>query len=354
MYDIAIVGAGPAGATLARLLGKEYKILLIDRRELLGSGEGSFTKCCGGLIAPDAQYMLAKLGLGVPREVIVGPQLFTVRTIDIQNKLERYYQRHYINIDRECFDKWLVSLLPPTVVVRCGALFKNYTLENESIKVHFSVKGKDYTEEVKYLVGADGAFSAVRRQMIPDFFQKTYISVQEWFKVSHSQPFYSAVFDEDISDFYSWTIPKEDCLIVGTTVLPKDNVSQKFNLLKDRLTARGFELERSKKKNGAFILRPQSLRQIFLGRENIAFIGEAAGWISPTSAEGLSYAFRSAIALSKSIQQNPPNLIREYYRNTVDLRMNIIQKNLKAPFMYNKYLRKAVMKSGLLAMEVFT
>ena len=36
------------------------------------------------MIAPDAQQMLAKLGLGVPLEVLVGPQLFTVRTIDVQ------------------------------------------------------------------------------------------------------------------------------------------------------------------------------------------------------------------------------------------------------------------------------
>jgi len=32
MYDIAIIGAGPAGATLARLAGKNYKVLLIDKR----------------------------------------------------------------------------------------------------------------------------------------------------------------------------------------------------------------------------------------------------------------------------------------------------------------------------------
>ncbi len=31
MYDIAIVGAGLAGATLARRIGKRYKVLLVDR-----------------------------------------------------------------------------------------------------------------------------------------------------------------------------------------------------------------------------------------------------------------------------------------------------------------------------------
>ncbi len=354
MYDIAIVGAGPAGATLARLLAKKQKVLLIDRRELIDPlKKGLFEKCCGGLIAPDAQQMLAKLGLGVPREVLTGPQLFTVRTIDIQNNLERYYQRHYINMEREKFDSWLVSTIPPTVDIRCGALYKKCEIQKEFIKVHFILEGKKYIEKVRYLIGADGAFSTLRRQVAPDLFQKTYISVQEWFEVRNNQPYYSAIFDRDISDFYSWTIPKADNLIVGATMLPGENVASKFNLLKARLRERGFDLQTSIKRSGAFILRPQRLDQIYLGIGNVAFIGEAAGWISPTSAEGLSYAFRSAVALAKSLEQEPNILVEEYSKNTRALKMNIILKNLKAPFMYNTVLRKVAMKSGLLSMEIY-
>jgi geranylgeranyl reductase len=36
-----------------------------------------------------------------------------------------------------------------------------------------------------------------------------------------------------------------------------------------------------------------------------------------------------------------------YKANTTKLRGNILLKNLKSPFMYNKVLRKIVMKSGL-------
>lgn len=232
MYDIAIVGAGPAGATLARLIGKNYKVLLLDRRKLYGESEGGFAKCCGGLIAPDAQQMLATLGLGVPKKALVGPQLFTVRAIDLQQNIEKYYQRHYINIDREKFDRWLVSLLPPSVDVRCGTLYRKYQWENGVYKIHFRQKGKEYTEEARYLVGADGAFSHVRRQLKPDFIQRTYISLQEWFAVPSMPPYYSAIFDAETSDFYSWTIPKEEAIILGATVLPQQNVTQKFESLK--------------------------------------------------------------------------------------------------------------------------
>jgi flavin-dependent dehydrogenase len=353
MYDIVIVGARPAGATLARLIGKKYKVLLLDKRELINKKEGTFEKCCGGLIAPDAQYMLAKLGLGVPQKVLVGPQLFTVRTLDIQQNIERYYQRHYINIDREKFDSWLVSILPQSVDVLCGTLFRKYQVEKDIYKIHFQADGKEYTEETKYLIGADGAFSSVRRQSKPDLIQRTYISIQEWFQVKNTQPYFSAIFDDETSDFYSWTIPKEDSLILGATILPKQNTTQKFNSLKKRLNKYGYEFNNSIKKNGAFILRPENINQIFLGQGNIALVGEAAGWISPTSAEGLSYAFRSALALAKSFQENPENLISEYAKNTRDLRINIQLKNFKAPFMYNNFLRKVVMKSRLLSMDIY-
>ncbi|MCT4687434.1 NAD(P)-binding protein [Vallitalea sp.] len=72
MYDIVIVGAGPAGATLARMLDNRYKILLIDKRNLNEDIEYKREKCCGGLIAPDAQKMLAHLGLGIPKVVLTG------------------------------------------------------------------------------------------------------------------------------------------------------------------------------------------------------------------------------------------------------------------------------------------
>ena len=111
MYDVAIVGGGPAGATLARLIGDRYKVLLIEKRQLPDWSENfSSIKCCGGLLAPDAQMMLSKLGLGLPRSVLEEPQLFVVKSIDIPQRLERYYQRHYINMNRKKFESF-----PPEV-----------------------------------------------------------------------------------------------------------------------------------------------------------------------------------------------------------------------------------------------
>lgn len=353
MYDITIVGAGPAGAALARLIGKKYKVLLLDRRNLTSSICYSSEKCCGGLLAPDSQKMLAKLGLGVPKDVLVGPQLFTVRTIDMDNSIEKYYQRHYINVDREKFDKWLVSLIPNCVTIKYNSLFKSFTKEQDKIKINYVQNGTTITEYTKILIGADGAHSMVRNQIDNNHISpKQYIAIQEWFKVNEPLPYYSAIFDKEITDFYSWTIPKEDILILGAALIPNDKPHTRFELLKNKLLKYGFKFEKSIKQNGAFIYRTEKLNQIYLGKENTALIGEAAGWISPSSAEGLSYAFKSAIAVAESLDHGVDNFIKHYHNNTSHMRLNILGKNLKSPAMYNKSVRKMVMNSGLMSMKI--
>ena len=81
MYDIAIIGLGPAGAALARLLSEKFKIIAIDRKNK------NTNKCCGGLLSPDAQKALAQFDICLPKDVLADPQIFSVRTIDFDNNI---------------------------------------------------------------------------------------------------------------------------------------------------------------------------------------------------------------------------------------------------------------------------
>jgi len=59
MHDIATIGAGPAGSTLARLVADRYRVMLVDKRQLNANAPNPWQqKCCGGLLAPDAQKIL--------------------------------------------------------------------------------------------------------------------------------------------------------------------------------------------------------------------------------------------------------------------------------------------------------
>jgi flavin-dependent dehydrogenase len=150
MYDVAIIGLGPAGATLARLLNKKYKVIAVDKKN------AKINKCCGGLLSPDAQKILAQFDICLPKDVLVNPQIFSVKTIDFDNHIERFYQRFYINMDRAKFDNFLVSLIPNAVEICDDSFCADIKEENHifsfTINFHDQIKerGKKRNSQNNY------------------------------------------------------------------------------------------------------------------------------------------------------------------------------------------------------------
>ncbi len=355
MYDIIIVGAGPAGSNLARLLSKstDFKICLIDRRRLDHQQDIKRNKACGGLLSPDAQHMLARLGVTIPVDVLEDPQLFSVRTIDFDNGLDRHYQRYYYNMDREKFDRYLFNLIPDTVDKYCGISVKEAKRDQARWKITCH-GGDEKTLESRFLVVADGANSLLRKQLFNEKIKpQKYISLQKWYPVSREMPYYTGIFDSEVTDYYSWTIQKNDAMILGTAVPIGENLNQRFELLRSKVSDYlEISLDDHLKKEGAFIERTMDIRGLRWSGENVCLIGEAAGATSPTSAEGFSYALKTSLFLAEELQKGFENIEKRYSGRCQKIALNIIGKHLKSPAMYNKMIRGLVMKSGLSAMKM--
>lgn len=355
IYDLAIIGLGPAGSTLARLLDPGLKVVCLDKKS--DEAKTSFKKPCGGLLAGDAQRFFASFGITLPLNVLVSPQIFCVRTLDVRSGLIRHYQRFYLNMDRHRFDLWLRSLIPHGFEVLGDVRCTQVRREGGTFKVTYVKGGEARTLSARYLAGCDGANSLVRRSLFPGHRIRTYTAIQEWYEDEHDAPFYSCVFDAALTDCYAWGLTKNEFFIFGGAFPQKDS-RERFEKLKDEVRRFGFRLEHPVKREACKVLSPATPFEITTGGGGAFFAGEAAGFISPSSLEGFSWGFQSAMILSEVLNEglkqglSAKALHRRYFLRTLPLRFKLTLKMLKARVLFSPLCRYLIMRSGIASVKL--
>lgn len=349
-YDFIVVGAGPSGSSFSRIISKKYKVLLVDIRRLDIMDNFKFSKTCGGLLNPTAQKELALLNTSIPYFVLKGPQMFTVRAIDFDNKLSSSYQKHYLNIDRELFDKYLFSLVPNHVDKLMGWRYVSHKKTNNYLEVKLSNSKDTKIVTCRRIISADGAGSRIRRVFYPEYdLPDVYACPQAHFHVEKPLDYMFAYFDKEISDYYSWGIQKENTLIIGSAIPDLKNANNNFSILLNKLSSLDLKLGDMLKREGALLFRPKSYKDIFLGKKPVHFIGEAAGLISPSSSEGISFALKSGRILAEAINKSYAGFEYEYLKKSKSMILKIAYKISLAKFMYGKIYRNGIIKSDLLS-----
>lgn len=348
-YDVAIIGGGPAGATFARELAQRcpyLQIALIDAKPKTGS------KVCGGLLAPDAQKVLAQFALDLPKSVLANPQIFDVKTMDLCSGITRHYQRHYLNMDRGVFDKWLMSLVPESVDIINGKCTQISPCERGEFRVEIGTFSADI--RAKCIVGADGAASIVRRNFCRPC-KKKYIAIQEHFvDNTPDAPSYSCIFDPKTSDSCSWTIRKDGRLIFGGAFPQKDGRAA-YEKQKERLQKHlGKSFGEAILTEACLLTSPRSPSDFALGKDGVFLIGEAAGFVSASSFEGISSAFLSGKYLADAFCDDPKRTLKNYRKATKKLRFKLFLKIYKMRILCCPTLRRLIMKSGICSIDKYS
>lgn len=160
-YDAIIIGAGPAGSTMARILaGKGRDVLVIDKRKDIGSP----VRCGEGL--GEREVILQDLDL--PKEVI-STDILGAKVIAPNGKSIVWKDETTTGwvLERKMFDKWLAEL-----AVHKGAEVHAYTRAVDLVRkdgkingVKVEKNGKDaYDVSAPLVVSAEGMEAHIARK----------------------------------------------------------------------------------------------------------------------------------------------------------------------------------------------
>lgn len=295
MYDVVIVGAGPAGSHLAYLLSKAgIKTALIDRMRFPRN------KLCGGLLT---QKTLDLLSTFYPKRLEAG---YRPQTANVfykgQQKASFILQSNVKTIQRYSFDAELLKIaLHHGAHQYMGSALVQIDYTRKSVLLH------DGTQlSFQYLIGADGALSTVRRlsglpMNLCGFCIETNISwdLANEKKVIRDQGV--GIYYGDFSTGYGWVFPNEENVVIGVGELT-NQMSEQEIIKRYKTFINKIGLQEIDRPLGAYIPSGESITLGTPDKNEMCLIGDAAGLIDPITGEGLYYAFVSAKMAAEAIQ----------------------------------------------------
>jgi flavin-dependent dehydrogenase len=337
-YDTVVIGAGPAGIMAALGASRRGSVLLVDSVALPRD------KSCGGMLHELTQGHLAPFG-ELPDSILLEPRHVHFRYVDWDRGIRKATELRFANVDRAGFDDWLVSLLPETVEVIGLCPLVAFEAGPDGVTVTLRTSDGPVDVTCSNLVGADGARSAVRRALgIGE--ATSYVTLQDYVRLEGDiEPYFDCIYMRDIGDefAYAYVVPKGDVAIVGSVFYPKtkrpgDKQDQVLEVLRNSMPHLGPSLKREA--CAALYLRTPADTAPGVGRVLLA--GEAGGFMSPTSGEGISYAVHSGLAAGDAIAASAPDGALAAYAASVEgLRRDIRRRLRWLPFMESsagKYL----------------
>ncbi|XP_059303614.1 geranylgeranyl diphosphate reductase, chloroplastic [Lycium ferocissimum] len=309
---VAVVGGGPAGGAAAETLAKGgIETFLIERKM-------DNCKPCGGAIplcmVGEFDLPLDIIDRKVTKMKMISPSNVAV---DIGQTLKPH---EYIGmVRREVLDAYLRERAAEAGASVLNGLFLKMDMPKEANSpyvLHYTAydsktngAGEKRTLEVDAVIGADGANSRVAKSINAGDYEYA-IAFQERIKISDDKMKYyenlaEMYVGDDVSpDFYGWVFPKSDHVAVGT-----GTVTHKADIKKFQLATR---LRADSKITGGKIIRveahpiPEHPRPRRL-QDRVALVGDAAGYVTKCSGEGIYFAAKSGRMCAEAIVEGSEN-----------------------------------------------
>ncbi len=327
-YDLStkclIIGGGPSGSTLARKLSKNCIENILIEKNL------NYDKPCGGGIKS-----IVFDEFDIPKE-------YENKKIDI---CKLYSPKYSVDVDisntpisivlRQEFDKKNKELAKDAGTILIEGRYKEAEKIGNYYLIKIKTKNKILNIKTKYLIGADGVKSSVRK----DLFNSSVNSIlTNYCNIPHKEiNFCEFYFGKNYApNEYAWVFPHGNKLSIGVGLKENTNAKKLFPIFKKMI----IKNDRTKV-NGFFI--PIWKKDDIFFKDNVFLVGDAAGQVLPFTYEGIYYAMKSADILANAIIKEKPHLYKKEWNKKFAKRFyffKIMQKIfLSSDFMTNKLIK---------------
>jgi len=283
-YDVIIVGAGPAGATLAyQLARKGIRVLLVEKQKLPRA------KCCAGGITAKAARLF-----DFDISPVVEDAVYEITfTFNFDNPYVGRCERPLLyTVKRDAFDYFLTGKAVEQGVVLLEACEpRQIQLSDTDVRVD---TGCDVFSS-QLIVGADGAYSRVARELG----QKQGVEYIAAMLAQVVMPLGALELWRSRAQVdlgctpggYAWIFPKRNhlCVGVGSPMEEKRKLADYLHKLLGFAGLGGYPSEGT---CAHLIPTWKKGREVVKGR--VLLLGDAAGFADPLTGEGIYYAVRSA------------------------------------------------------------